>query len=149
MSPFDVFNFLTPDTNSTPEQVNSWRNKVAFSITLIAMVCIGSPLLLEKRYAKAEDLDKVHSEIRGEVAQVKEQLNQVNKSLTDLTRARQADSIVNLREKLNDLQTRLCRTPPSDFRNALLLQLQDLRSQYMALVGNEYPIFTCKDLLGN
>jgi len=146
MNPFDLFNSLTPDPHATPTELNRWRNKIAMVLFLLVLGMTGAPWIAEWRYAKADELGRVHEEIRQEIQGIKGSIDNLSKSYEQKDKAREerekAEAVREIRRQIYSTQKDAC-AAEGMIRELLLQQVQELRSDYMALTGTEYPDIAC------
>ena len=147
LNPLDLFRFLTPDGND-PEKLISWRTRLAFVIVLLCIsVYIVAPLLLEWRYASAVEAQEIHDQMRAEIVGIKGDLKKLVESDADRTTREKQQEIREVRRSILEIQTQACQAEGA-LRTALNTQVGELRAQYMALSGEEFPPTPCRDLLG-
>jgi len=144
--PWALFNFLIPNSDQ-PAEISRWRSKVAFSITILSMtVFLAAPLVLETRYAIAQEQVEIHNQISSEISGVKEALEDLNatvrRTAEQQARIEKEKSIRDVRQQIYETQREAC-LQSGQLRVVLLQQVAALRSDYMALTGIEYPELNC------
>lgn len=135
-----LFQWMTPPENAKPEEVRRWREKTAAGLSLLTLALVGVIWGAEARYMQVAEAEEVHQEIRRE-------LRDVQRSLDSLVLSERERTIRDVRRDILSLQERACWTEGT-LRSTLNSQVGELRSQYMALTGEEFPIIRCQDLTG-
>lgn len=147
LNPMDLFDYLTPDPHASPIELNNWRNKIAFCITLLMLAMVGMAWAAERRYANAEEETKIHQTLNQSIASIADSVQRLTDGQAQLVKSDKARTIRDVREQILSIQDRACKSK-DELREVLNGQVAKLRSQYMELVGEEFPILTCSDLLG-
>lgn len=144
-----VFSLLLPESDD-PEKVRAWRYKVAWCLTLsILGGTIGAPFLAELRYTTKAEAQEIHAELQGvkeEVKGVKDALDSFTsaykKSEEERTRRELEVAVRDLRDKIFQTQKEAC-LQSGRLREVLQGTVEALKSDFMALTGEEYPQILC------
>lgn len=152
MSPMGIFNWLTPK-DETKESLLKWRQRIALwgagttVLLLLFAWMLFDPTTLSPRLVSVAAAEEIHTKIQEDISGIKGSLTSlVNNDLLRATRE-MAREIREVRSAILDLQLRACQSE-GPLRVSLNQQVGQLRSDYMALTGEEYPPTPCSDLLG-
>ena len=158
MRPLSIFQFLTP---KDAESIPVWRERLAGTITLVVLAvaltwwALWSPTEMRWRFITAANAEETHEALMQDIGEIKKELASVGKDIGTLTENDEARAerekqreIREVRSALLDLQLKACQAEGA-LRVALNQQVGELRSDYMALTGNEFPSTPCNELIGS
>lgn len=157
MDPSKLFHFLVPKSDS-PEDTRNWRGKIAGILTLGTMAIVGilflliefhvNPPSLGLRFITTAAAEEVHDQVQNDLSEIKGSVESLVASDQERALREKAREIREVRESILSLALQACQSEGA-LRTSLLQQLGMLRSDYMALTGEEFPATPCGDLLGD
>jgi hypothetical protein len=141
-----IFDWMTP-ADETPTSLQKWRYKVAASLSLLFLLLMGAPVWMELRFVDEAKSQEAHEAVQRDLSEIKGSVDALVKTDKERTERERLRDIRDIRESILSLQTRACRSE-GELRTVLSEQVGSLRSQYRELAGEEFPLLTCPELLG-
>lgn len=136
----DLASFFTAKDNADPIKLASWRERVALSLAAIVLLFMLAPVGIEFRYVDKAEAEEAHAVIENRLQGVEDQLM----TLSDQAKAA---AIRDTRIQIWELRERACMST-GELRTVLNGQVNDLRTSYRALTGEEFPVIPCIELVG-
>ena len=147
MSPMDIFSWLMPEEDS-PESLRRWRQKVPFGMTLLFLMAIALPFWMNLNYLTAAESQEITQGLEKSVKEISDSVKELTESDQGRQERERQREIREVRQAILDTQIRVCMTEPGELRQSLAVSVGELRSQFMALTGTEFPPAPCNDLIG-
>ena len=151
--PWSLMDRFIPSEGADQKAVRKWRVSVGLSSLLFLMLLgtspFWAPLVLmtdAEAQVKEQEIKKEFSSIRSEIKAIDTTVKELAETLTEAEEERKrtelARTIRELRQQIYSTQRDAC-LATDQVRSLLLQQVDELRSEFMAMTGTEYPRLDC------